>query len=88
MTKTSELDAIRQLIEWAHEKGALHIKTPYIEMVFPPKEFEAAPVVDSVRQDDEKAKAGLYRNPVDDPDYYSVSQEQYYGHAIKDPAPR
>lgn len=82
--KNVELERIIDVLTWAQEKGALHFKCPYFEMVFAEQsqqKLSAPTIVD----DNAKAEAGItepvpFKNPIDDPDYYAVAQERFFNH--------
>lgn len=86
----SEIERIIEVLAWAHEKGALHFKSPYFEIVFPPKDQIWDNTAKQVGADNAQAEAGIkdpqavpFKNPIDDPDYYADAQDRFYNHQRK-----
>ena len=83
----SELERTIEVLAWAHEKGALHFKCPWFEIVFPPdglKDTKHAPsdtMADNARAEAELGKGPtMYKSPIDDPDYYASAQDNFFNH--------
>lgn len=85
ISQMSELERTIEVLAWAQQKGALHFKCPWFEMVFPttPLPAENLPV-SSVVTDNQQAESQLkvpFKNPLDDPDYYADAQERFFNHS-------
>lgn len=85
-----ELERIIEVLAWANEKGALHFKCPYFEILFPQPIDNVNMAPQPVIDDNARAEAGItnpdavpYKNPIDDPDYYSETQERFYNYQRK-----
>lgn len=65
VTMTRSVADVLEIMQWARDAGALHIKCDDVEVMFPPEPLVSAPLPAPV---DGKEPAPT-ANPLDDPDY-------------------